>query len=1135
MAGSPQKRPISYSQTGDESSSPFPMLDSGVESGVCDAYILRTRSLDESNNPTKHGDEHSQEETIATALHTSFDAALDGNSACGSLFDEADSSICDLSGKKHLRQRTGSETLEINPPRTVRKLARRTENDACTKTPGRPRLRPPGSMKKPCSSTPSSAVKRRRAPLPQRQSPMRRVLMSIAPVHPRVAGSTPATSRKDHSIFNTGSSVSASLIQSPQTLTPTRQGGVFGSTLKSMPKWQNTGTTAASSTQLETTFECDSVDTSSPTTRFRFTSFPASLPRVNNPRNRQCPDSVRKRMSFADTCALSDLNQSRDDEGTHNTSISSLSAEGGHQHLPLAPGTHPPAILELNKMNERASGGVEVQGHPQLFDDEDFGYSDDESADPAVKGLVGRTRLNFNMVLSPDRNDEDGGVRAYGEYRFAKASKINLKGLRSHCILEGGRLMPSDVNAELSHPYDQRRINSFPSSLSSNTHMNESGGTLTPARNVEKKTPATPREVQLHFPPEAECSPIPGMRDDDCCQNTSGQSSVLAGNDLLTRTNQPGLNDSFSKTGSKQKEDCSIASDSTNGKSKCLRPMPDMSAFESVAVSSRGDRSDDSATLDSKGMPSSQRLLCPPTPIRTPAWANEGNAHAFLSTRQNSLITTKVLLSCPTQVVEGRCSLESSVLDDDSKASGQTLRKFSATPDGTAKEEAVDRHTGTSESEDSRLARFMMTKSSGPLFSGVEQPTKTPKVKIQAPPRLRRIPSSQKLESVVSFSSDFEILGVLGSGAFADVYKVKSIRDDCLYAVKRNRRQFRGKRDRDMALAEVQSMQRLQKVCAETGTSSPSYTERSSYCLYLLFFYRAWQEDGYFFCQTELCCRDTCRELLDSLRFLWTASKTKYPSLLRNLPASDNVERGSEVDLSGRLVPNMTVWKICHDIAAGLSHIHSHGLVHHDIKPSNIFFVANLRFGAMCKIGDFGMAGSIGSSGDGQEGDARYMPLELLSSGSRRPSSDIFSLGLTLYEIATDQLIEMPSEGPRWHELRSADELKLPKSRGNDLLKLIKIMTHPHEEKRPSADTILQNSRVNSAGRGFDSFLGDYIRDIEEYDRLEDERLALDHHEDQTPRNGSHRLGSFHVRSPSLSMPLPAAPSLLSPLASHLN
>ena len=676
----------------------------------------------------------------------------------------------------------------------------------------------------------------------------------------------------------------------------------------------------------------------------------------------------------------------------------------------------------------------------------------------------------------------------------------------------------------LSRPYDQRRINSFPSSISSNTHMNNVSGCDeigTPGRSGERERPQTPREVQLHFPLETQCSPIPGIpeeHDSDHASDSQAASDASSSHRAAQAAQGTVLtSDSSSKEGSN-------SSESTAGKMRRLRPMPDISAFESVAQSSRGS-ADDSATLDSKGLHSSPRLLCPPTPVRTPAWASEG--HAFLGGRQNSLITTKVLLSCPSQVLEGRCSLETSVLDDDSKVSGRIL----PSGDMTFSQFANDcERTRTLASEDEFPDGTPKYKRDAHEASKSELAMKTPQTRIPAPPKLISRLSSGEIGSVTSFSTDFDTLAILGSGAFADVYKVRSKRDNRLYAVKRNRRQFRGKRDREMALAEVQSMQRLQSVCA-SNSGQTSGDDKNSYCLYVLFFYRAWQEDGYFFSQTELCCRDTCRELIDSLRINWSTSKSSYPSLLRNLPAPKGVEPGSDRDVHGRLVPQLTIWKICHDIAAGLSHIHSHGVVHNDIKPSNIFFVEHARFGAMCKIGDFGMAGDIGSKGDGLEGDARYMPPELLSSGARHPGSDIFSLGLTLFELSTDQHLEMPSEGPRWHELRSGQAPNLPACREGELVDLIKLMTSPDVNQRPNADFILMNVKVCDAGRGCDKFLRDYIRDIQEFDRIEEERLATEHHEDQTPQNGPHRVG---VRSPSFGMILPTVPNLFSPTAHRM-
>jgi membrane-associated tyrosine/threonine-specific cdc2-inhibitory kinase len=1023
---------------------------------------------------------------------------------------------------------------------------------------------------------PSSTAKRRLAPLvyPARQSPMRRVAGDSS------SKTTTPTPFPPPALFGTGSMNNKNNVatsthnQHYPASTPTHQNlsnGPHGTIVKKMSYY--TGTTAGTdlskqpskSMPLETTFEIDaeSVNTNSPA-RFRFTSFPASLPRVaHNPRTTPpvFPGSVRKRMSFdteddtggnGGVSAIAaaaifnnpnnpDANQSRDDEGTQNTSLSSLSVEGGHhQHLPHLPNQHPPhfASVPMEKLLLFPGENNNHHNH-ELINNNLFGYSDDEEDEAAAAaaddqiGAVGRTRLNFNVFLSP------------GHDKKSKNHNSKENGF-------GSRRIDLNENVDLSRPYEQNRINSFPSSISSHTQMNASAiedmisSNLSPPRTTEKGDPPdTPREVQVHFPLESECSPILGAKDDVIAtaidrhhENSSETSSVLVGDRLMPKTSiSSSSHFGFStKHGSQKGEGSSTSSESTTTtQRRRLRPMPDMSAFENVKTSTRGDRSMDDSTNtagESRVMPSMKLRACPPTPQRTPAWAKEGGPHAFFQTRQNSLIMTKVLLSCPSQVLKGRSSLEDSVLDEDDKAGGMRRRSL---PNINC-----DRVSGTGNNNKnppplpSMLMDIEKCDPIGPSASIDDKQFKTSRVQIAAPPKLmRRLPSpTQDVNAVISFSDDFEILSSLGSGTFADVYKVRLKSDDHLYAVKRNRRQFRGKRDRDMALAEVQSMQRLQSVFANTSdeNSHNANLEKNCYSLYLLFFHRAWQEDGYFYSQTELCCRDTCREMLDSLRFLWNSSKMIYPSLVKNLPPPSGVQAGSQLDAFGRIVPNMTVWKICHDISAGLSHIHSHGIVHQDIKPSNIFLVANARFGAMCKIGDFGMAGSIGSSGDGQEGDARYMPPELLTSATRHTSSDIFSLGLTLYEIAMDENIEMPSEGPHWHQLRSSNEPKLPSCRGDNLQLLLQSMTNPDETRRPTADTILENENVNIAGHDVDTFLQDYIKDAEEYDRKEEIRLADHQTDEQTPRNGQRPT----VRSPSLHMLIPAPPTLFSPPAKFI-
>ncbi len=100
----------------------------------------------------------------------------------------------------------------------------------------------------------------------------------------------------------------------------------------------------------------------------------------------------------------------------------------------------------------------------------------------------------------------------------------------------------------------------------------------------------------------------------------------------------------------------------------------------------------------------------------------------------------------------------------------------------------------------------------------------------------------------------------------------------------------------------------------------------------------------------------------------------------------------------------LSIERIAHitlQIANGLAYAHQHGIIHRDIKPANIIL---MRSGRIVKITDFGIAQIPTSekTGDGTLlGSPRYMSPEQVQSKVVDGRSDVFSLGIVLYEMLT--------------------------------------------------------------------------------------------------------------------------------------
>lgn len=255
--------------------------------------------------------------------------------------------------------------------------------------------------------------------------------------------------------------------------------------------------------------------------------------------------------------------------------------------------------------------------------------------------------------------------------------------------------------------------------------------------------------------------------------------------------------------------------------------------------------------------------------------------------------------------------------------------------------------------------------------------------------------------------SVFVRLQLLGSGSFAEVYKVRSLTTRVEYAMK------------VIPLEENASLAATEKKLGEISLHASCSHEN------IISVFAAWAEEANVYLIMEL------------------AEQTLYDYLLTR----------------GKL-PSTEVVDVLADVTKAIGYLHSltPPVVHRDIKPENVF-ISGGRF----KLGDMGTAACTSEFRDSLCGTVDYFAPEMIQGGGHGTALDMWSLGVLAYELVEGRPPFRPEVGFATVEMTVqltqknilAGKIEFGLGWPSDLHQAVTALLSDIPEQRPTANQLL--------------------------------------------------------------------------------
>jgi NIMA (never in mitosis gene a)-related kinase len=196
-------------------------------------------------------------------------------------------------------------------------------------------------------------------------------------------------------------------------------------------------------------------------------------------------------------------------------------------------------------------------------------------------------------------------------------------------------------------------------------------------------------------------------------------------------------------------------------------------------------------------------------------------------------------------------------------------------------------------------------------------------------------------------------------------------------------------------------------------------------------------------------------------------SRLDHPNIIRHIENFEQsgylyiaMEYADGGDLSSRIsseshMDEKTVLTVFCQVCLGLDYLHSHRILHRDIKPMNVFLMKD----GTVKLGDFGIARLLPERAlaRSQVGTPAYLAPELWTGKRYDSKADVWSLGCLLYELCTNHTpFEASNVGAICAKVLKGRFPAISGPYSLEMGRLVGRMLAQHPNDRPSAKQILR-------------------------------------------------------------------------------